>query len=866
MPRPIILPPLGGYIPFINIPCERDIGESIKWVVVLSLLPLNCQLVPWLCCPLPIEPKDSDFTISTDITCDDPRAPVGAMIHWGMVIVSIVGLILALFQVTECALVLTGVLNREIPTTIILEITEPAGEPDPFTTWFDNLQTSVTAFQQNYLIYPSNYNGNKTLTLTIPRDQLSFSNVLSLLADPSILFPQGKAGDEQRNQIVQLMRNASLPLDHRLKDTEAGQNLSSQEIDALIRKILPEPEYVDDYEYVDEFRAARALGSKPDIDVRNSSALLQRVRRQAVLDVPIPILRSFYAGTDAVRIDGCSRNEVRISEDDDNDDGDKTGNQDDDDDCYEVLSRGPCDKTEIVLVNPTTKKGFCGERLCSPDRVFLFNDQKCHDPHEIGLCPSGRQLFSSGFGTPVCGCEDGFYELEVDDDDEECHPLLTEIPRCPPGKVFWFSSFGRPPHCLPDPCDGLNLNRRHSELPFAPALADGKCYQIGSQPDICRSDQYFSLNLPLLKGVCETLEGAGYVTLNSEYAELFRKTYGPPLSKDSPVTPLPIHHKHHKSTWRTNQAPRPAIGAPVVPPVGGFDRGRRPLSIGQPVVSLWSSGQWPQGWALKPTHVNSHSPPYISVNGNVTINVFSGATVHVDQDQAKVLHFPHSKSGGVATHQRLIKVPDDKTLPSSKLSREEAEVLQVPESSSHGQKADHFSDGQQSRGKSLDASPHSEILHDQLPAFSAVPVFPPALPSSSPPSFSTSSLSPPSFSTSSLPSASFSTSSLSPPSFSTSSLSSASFSSPSSSPSVRRGLLIKRDKRSPLPHASPSNVFESALTVCKAGAARDINQKCRDTILPSREAHSRPRRTTQPVSASPDCPALSLCCHPIPVS
>lgn len=58
----------------------------------------------------------------------------------------------------------------------------------------------------------------------------------------------------------------------------------------------------------------------------------------------------------------------------------------------------------------------------------------------------GRKLFTSGFGTPVCGCEDGYYEHERnvyedddhDDDDEEdvCQPLLTEIPHCDPGKVL----------------------------------------------------------------------------------------------------------------------------------------------------------------------------------------------------------------------------------------------------------------------------------------------------------------------------------------------------------------------------------------------------------------------------------------------
>merc|ERR1711962_891292 len=178
------------------------------------------------------------------------------------------------------------------------------------------------------------------------------------------------------------------------------------------------------------------------------------------------------------------------------------------------MSQGPCDLDELVLANLTTREGYCGPRLCGPDRVFLFGDQLCHDPREPGLCPPGRILYTSMFGTPLCGCPDGTYEADNDLDDDDCQPILTEIDNCPDGEVFWFKTFREPPVCRPDPCNGLNINRDLNELPYVPSLFDGKCYQIGSQPRICRSDQFYSVDLVKLKGVCQRLDDAGYTIFN----------------------------------------------------------------------------------------------------------------------------------------------------------------------------------------------------------------------------------------------------------------------------------------------------------------------------------------------------------------
>ena len=47
-----------GYIPFVDLPCERFIGESITWIIFLSTsAPIICQKIPWLCCPLEVSER-----------------------------------------------------------------------------------------------------------------------------------------------------------------------------------------------------------------------------------------------------------------------------------------------------------------------------------------------------------------------------------------------------------------------------------------------------------------------------------------------------------------------------------------------------------------------------------------------------------------------------------------------------------------------------------------------------------------------------------------------------------------------------------------------------------------------------------------
>ncbi|XP_042879701.1 collagen alpha-1(I) chain-like [Penaeus japonicus] len=243
-----------------------------------------------------------------------------------------------------------------------------------------------------------------------------------------------------------------------------------------------------------------------------------REKRQApvgVLNPPIPTSVGHYLGA-SQRVDACPRDEVVLP----------------DGKCYALLTQGPCVVTEYVLLDPATNQGYCAPRLCAPDRIFIFSEQMCHDPRDTQLCPPGRQLYQTSFGTPVCQCPDGTYEGDDDLDDDVCEPLLGQTLLCPPGQVFWFRDFSQPPECLPDPCGGDNLNRGPNDLPFVPA-ADGNCYQLGSNPSVCPAQTWYSIALERLQGVCASLQDAGYQVFDAATLATLTELYGPFIPRET---------------------------------------------------------------------------------------------------------------------------------------------------------------------------------------------------------------------------------------------------------------------------------------------------------------------------------------------
>jgi len=644
----------------------------VKWVAVLFALPFQCKLVPWLCCPVPVAEIQSELSISQDIDCSDPRAPFGGLIHWSMVGVSIAGLLLSLLHLGECGLVQTGYIERQIPSTIVLEFEEKP--PTPLDTWINNLEATLQNFQKSYLQHDGNYNSTNTLTIKVPST-----------------VRVGLIGQSIADGIANARIDGNI-----LKDDEELQSLKLE---------IPNPSRWNStivLEAIKNQAKLNAIIGGSNVTLSNGEASIvsrskrgaRRVKRETLLSVPLPEIKPFYQGPEDGVKDVCERNQVLMTDNDkpkkpskkktssktDTEVDEEDYDDDDDDDCYDVLSQGPCGPTEVVIADHVTGRGICAPRLCAPDMVFLLKDQMCHDPNDDDLCDDGRKLTSTLYGSPVCSCPDGFYETADASGEQECRQLLTAGQGCPAGEMLWFKSFKAPVTCLPDPCGGLNLHRAAEELPYLPRRHGGTdCYQVAEQPSFCAPDEYYSMDLPLLRGVCRTLEDAGYLTLSRDTAKAFRDRYGSDDTGTQPPSAL------------------------------------KPFFIGQSAVKERGGAERPAPrWVLQSSHPSAHSAGYIALPGNDT-------------------DFAAYKSSGLAL----------------------------------------FPTGPVNNNR-LRRSAHS------------------------------------------------------------------------------------RPRRSPLPHAAPATVFQPALASCRAGAARDINAKCRDTVLPSERPNTRPRRAARPRRPVPSCPKGSV--------
>ncbi|KAF2356777.1 hypothetical protein FHG87_012467 [Trinorchestia longiramus] len=329
-----------------------------------------------------------------------------------------------------------------------------------------------------------------------------------------------------------------------------------------------------------------------------SEASLSRVRRQGVstpqlvpgpvgdLNVPIPTNIAVFGGANAM-IDSCPRDEVITV----------NGT------CQQLLTQGSCKVDEYVLLNPETDKGYCAPRLCPPDRVFIFSTQLCHDPREMNICPPGRELYESSYGTPVCQCPDGTYEGDDDLDDDVCEPILGQIANCPAGQVFWFRTLDMGPECVPDPCSGLNLNRGPNDLAFLPSLINGRCFQIGSSEGVCPKNTWYGLALDSLKGVCATLEEFGYNIFDPETLQTLIGTLGTPITGNN-ASPIPTPSSQGAIT-NTSISTQLNGGIPSTMFAGGV-QSSTPLAPGglpgqtSPHQTSVSSAQLPQTATPKP--------------------------------------------------------------------------------------------------------------------------------------------------------------------------------------------------------------------------------------------------------------------------
>ncbi|XP_064120063.1 uncharacterized protein LOC135224711 isoform X2 [Macrobrachium nipponense] len=190
--------------------------------------------------------------------------------------------------------------------------------------------------------------------------------------------------------------------------------------------------------------------------------------------------------------------------------------------CAKLLdSAPPCPPPEWIVLNATTNplQGTCGTRLCGRGRVFLVSDQLCHDVREPGICPVGKRLYVTAFGSPVCDCFDG----EIPDDEGVCHPIMSQGP-CSAGEMWGpdlksFSFKCQPRLCPPHETEFHGRPRGH-------VLFDGRCHSLGSEVP-CELGEVLGFSLSRLKAVCTTLKETSIIGPNIDNVP--RGVHAPPV-------------------------------------------------------------------------------------------------------------------------------------------------------------------------------------------------------------------------------------------------------------------------------------------------------------------------------------------------
>lgn len=691
---------------------------------------------------------------------------------------------------------------------------------------------------------------------------------------------------------------------------------------------------------------ATALAVAPENNL--SEASLARVRRQALttpqlwpgppgkLNVPIPTNIAIFGGS-SQPIDNCPRDEVTME----------------DGSCQQLLTQGNCGDDEYVLLNPENDRGYCAPRLCPPDRVFIFSTQLCHDPQDPGICPPGRELYISSYGTPVCSCPDGTYEGDDDLDDDVCEPILGQILNCPPNQVFWFRDLNAGPMCVPDPCDGLNLNRGPNDLPFLPSLMNGKCFQMGSSSGVCPPDTWYGLSLDTLKGVCATLEEFGYNVFNSSTLNGLLTNLGSPITENN-LALAPVQSHGQQQGGVNNNINQPFIGsAPnqnnndqnIINQNGnGFQQtsaqqqGQSSPSNGnsQPIQainqiqqqigalqqqlqklqeSLGQTGQTGQTTQISSGQVPQ--PQQISGNTNSQIQATTQETNTISNELDRSIRFSSRRGSSSSNSNSITRSPlilkatlesqfstdspninvrttsrgrivpsrggftpssnSQRFLPSRTTFRNDQQVspnvapfqnrrnsqrvTPVRDSNSGFSRDDSFNQNNFNQGNSFRSTSAGQNRRQGLTSQNQ-DSFRPSRRQNANPNLQIQ-LEPLEFVQFQNPSRrrQQQLNSIEQPGGQQQSFeqfgggffqSQPMFGRRKKRSPQRFGSNRPRRRRSPLPHASPSNVFESRLLGCRGGAIRDINAKCRNVILPSR-IPKRPVRAAPPIKPRRPC-------------
>lgn len=154
---------------------------------------------------------------------------------------------------------------------------EDTTPPDPFTVWFNQFEAALQDFQTNYLIYDTNFNPDKSLTIKIPKT----TNILGIL---------GRT--DTNGTILEDVKPAKEEV------TDTSSIFHSLKTQALLNAMrhqnrVPTTNFLDGTLSDSSFRKRvrrNVINGLPEVSRFN------RVKRQTILDVPIPVSPAFYPG------------------------------------------------------------------------------------------------------------------------------------------------------------------------------------------------------------------------------------------------------------------------------------------------------------------------------------------------------------------------------------------------------------------------------------------------------------------------------------------------------------------------------------------------------------------------------------------
>ena len=135
------------------------------------------------------------------------------------------------------------------------------------------METALQTFQNNYLIYDGNYATNDTVTVKIPGVNLKHIAINGKNSDSLTVNAKADTQSLLDENQLQEMANEEIKPDRTANTTRILQAIRLQ---ALLNKFRLRND--TDYNY--QFKKAKRTRSK----------------RSTVLDVPIPVIQSFYAG------------------------------------------------------------------------------------------------------------------------------------------------------------------------------------------------------------------------------------------------------------------------------------------------------------------------------------------------------------------------------------------------------------------------------------------------------------------------------------------------------------------------------------------------------------------------------------------